>query len=236
MKPASALTLPDRTGGSMVLTENEIGEFIDAAVRDHVAARKMIEARPELLNARWMHNETILHFLAVEGQVDAVRFLAAAGAAIDEVNEFGDTPLIDVAVLGNAEIAKLLPRAANRSRSRGDGGGARALRNLTGLTGRTCRRVACRWATEGSLARALRLQERGHVIGGDANRVADPEVLEVAARAKAVDRRGAHAEQMSDLANIKQGLSGTPGGKMFTRQGPQVRILRRPPRITSSRW
>jgi hypothetical protein len=65
------------------------------------------------------------------------------------------------------------------------------------------------------LARALRLQERGHVIGGDANRVADPEVLEVAARAEAVDRRGAHAEQMSDLANRKQGLSGTPGGNML---------------------
>jgi ankyrin repeat protein len=92
----------------MALTEKEIGEFIDAAVRDHVAARKMIEARPELLNARWMHNETILHFLAVEGYVDAVRFLATAGAAIDEVNEFGDTALIDVTVLGNVEIAKLL--------------------------------------------------------------------------------------------------------------------------------
>ena len=92
----------------MVLTEKEIGEFIDAAVRDHVAARKMIEARPDLLNARWTHNETILHFLAVEGYVEAVRFLAAAGAAIDEVNEFGDTALIDVALLGNAEIAKLL--------------------------------------------------------------------------------------------------------------------------------
>jgi len=93
---------------SMGLTEKEIGQFIDAAVRDQVAARKMIDARPDLLNARWMHNETILHFLAVEGYADAVRFLAAAGAAIDDVNEFGDTALIDVAVLGNAEIAKLL--------------------------------------------------------------------------------------------------------------------------------
>src|SRR4051812_46688304 len=106
----------------MALTEKEIGEFVDAAVRDHVAARKMIEARPDLLNARWMHNETVLHFLAVEGYVDAVQFLAAAGAAIDEVNEFGDTALIDVAVLGNVEIAKLLlkhganPNAPSSSR------------------------------------------------------------------------------------------------------------------------
>jgi|SRR3954467_7378939 ankyrin repeat protein len=92
----------------MVLTEKEIGEFIDAAVRDHVAARKMIEACPDLLSARWLHGETILHFLAIEGYVDAVRFLAAAGAAIDDVNKFGDTALIDVAFLGNAEVAKLL--------------------------------------------------------------------------------------------------------------------------------
>src|SRR5204862_1223213 len=73
-----------------------------------VAASKMIEACPDLLRARWMHKETILHFLAIEGYVDAVRFLAAAGAAIADVNEFGDTPLIDVAFLGHAEIAKLL--------------------------------------------------------------------------------------------------------------------------------
>src|SRR5207253_5441095 len=92
----------------MVLTEKEIAEFIDAAVRDHVAARTMIEACPDLLKARWTHNETILHFLAIEGYVDGVRFLADAGAAIDEVNQFGDTALIDVAVLGNVEIAKLL--------------------------------------------------------------------------------------------------------------------------------
>jgi ankyrin repeat protein len=92
----------------LALTEKEIGEFIDAVVSDQAAARKMIEASPDLLNARWLHNETILHFLAVEGYANAVRFLAAAGAAIDEVSKFGDTALIDVAVLGNAEIAKLL--------------------------------------------------------------------------------------------------------------------------------
>lgn len=85
-----------------------VGEFIDAAVHDQVKARAMLTAEPELLTARWRLGETALHFLAVEGYVDAVRFLAEAGAEIDPVNKFGDTPLVDVATLGNADVAGVL--------------------------------------------------------------------------------------------------------------------------------
>ena len=100
-----------------------IGDFIDAAVGDHDLATRLLEKHPELLNARWLHDETVLHFLAVEGFGDAVAWLAQQGADVDAVNKFGDTALIDTVILGIESIAgKLLQYGANpnvSSRTRG---------------------------------------------------------------------------------------------------------------------
>jgi ankyrin repeat protein len=68
----------------------------------------MLEERPDLLAARYIHDETPLHFCAVEGFVEGVRFLANAGVPIDAVNEFGDTALIDVVTLGRSEVVRVL--------------------------------------------------------------------------------------------------------------------------------
>jgi len=87
-----------------------IGEFIDAVVQDRDRAKYLLSAQPQLIDARWIHNETVVHFLAVEGFIDAVNFLADGGADVNAVNEFGDSPLIDVVVLGNAEAAQVLLR------------------------------------------------------------------------------------------------------------------------------
>src|SRR5262245_55968258 len=87
-----------------------IGEFIDEAVRDHQRASQLLAAHPDLINARWIHGETVLHFLAVEGFIEGVTFLAERGADVNRVNEFGDAPLIDVAVLGHTDIAAVLIR------------------------------------------------------------------------------------------------------------------------------
>lgn len=87
-----------------------IGEFIDAAVRDQERAVGLLAAHPDLINARWLHGETVLHFLAVEGFMDGVTFLAEHGADVNAVNEFGDAPLIDVTVLGETEMADVLLR------------------------------------------------------------------------------------------------------------------------------
>jgi hypothetical protein len=40
-----------------------------------------------LINARWLHGETVLHFLAVEGFTEGVKFLAERGADVNAVNE-----------------------------------------------------------------------------------------------------------------------------------------------------
>jgi ankyrin repeat protein len=63
-----------------------IGEFIDAAVRDQERAAGLLAAHPDLINARWLHGETVLHFLAVEGFTEGVAFLAEHGADVNAVN------------------------------------------------------------------------------------------------------------------------------------------------------
>lgn len=92
------------------LPKTLIGEFIDAVVQDPEKAAALLSGHPDLINARWIHGETVLHFLAVEGFAEGVHFLAARGADVDAVNEFGDSPLVDVAALGNDEIADTLLR------------------------------------------------------------------------------------------------------------------------------
>ena len=87
-----------------------VGEFIDAVVRDPKKADVLLAERPSLLNARWIHDETVLHFLAIEGFAEGVRFLASRGADVNAVNEFGDSALVDVAVIGIDDIADILLR------------------------------------------------------------------------------------------------------------------------------
>jgi ankyrin repeat protein len=87
-----------------------IGEFIDAVVQNPKKAAALLAEHSDLLNARWIHNETVLHFVAVEGFTEGVRFLASHGADVNAVNEFGDSALVDVVVLGLEEIADTLLR------------------------------------------------------------------------------------------------------------------------------
>ena len=98
-----------------------IAEFIDAVVEDRKKAQALISGCPELLRARYLHGGTVLHFLAVERYADAVRWLAEHGCDVDTPNDFGDSPLIDVATLGIVPVAEILlrhganPNATSRS-------------------------------------------------------------------------------------------------------------------------
>ena len=90
------------------MDKDTVSRFIDAVAKQQEAARQLLSAHPELLEARWIHHETLLHFLAVEGSEEGVRFLAEAGADVNVTNEFGDGPLLEVALLGNDRIAAIL--------------------------------------------------------------------------------------------------------------------------------
>jgi ankyrin repeat protein len=85
-----------------------IREFITAVVEDPKRAEHLLRQDRSLINARWMHDETALHYLAIEGFADAVRFLIDHGADVNLPNEFGDSPLVDVAAVSTNEIARIL--------------------------------------------------------------------------------------------------------------------------------
>jgi len=87
-----------------------VGSFIDAVVKDPARADAMLTKNPPLLNARWIHHESVLHFLAIEGFADGVRFMAVRGADVNAIDEFGDTPLIHAAYLGATDVADVLLR------------------------------------------------------------------------------------------------------------------------------
>jgi ankyrin repeat protein len=93
------------------MKHEDVGEFIDAVVNAPARGSELLRSNPELLNARWLHNETVLHFLCVEGYAEGVRFLIEAGAQVDATNEFGGTALVDMVLMGNTSIAKLLVEA-----------------------------------------------------------------------------------------------------------------------------
>jgi hypothetical protein len=90
------------------ITKEKIKEFIDAVLHDHERAELMLEEQPQLLNARWLHGESLLHHFAIGYDADAVKFLADLGAEVDLKNESGNTALIEVCTLGNMEIAEIL--------------------------------------------------------------------------------------------------------------------------------
>ena len=121
-----------------------IGEFIDAVVEDPAKAAALLSRHPDLIRARWILGETALHFLSVEGFAEGVRFLAERGADVDAVNDLGDSPLADVAALGNEEIAETLlrhganPNAA-ASATRGNALHAAVLSGNARLVGRLLR-------------------------------------------------------------------------------------------------
>jgi ankyrin repeat protein len=92
----------------MAFDQSTVGEFIDAVVLDPSKAAEMLRQYPGLRDARWIHEETVLHFLAIEGEAEHVRLLGNWGFDPNAVNEFGDSPLIDVARLGKVDVAAVL--------------------------------------------------------------------------------------------------------------------------------
>ena len=93
----------------MARTPTELfDELVDAAAQDRSRARELLAAHPDLIRSRGRFGETPLHFLAVEGFANAVRFLGEAGADVDAPNEAGVPPLMDAAILGNDQVVEVL--------------------------------------------------------------------------------------------------------------------------------
>jgi Ankyrin repeat len=81
-------TLPPDLIGEFMATEVAVHGG-KAAEEDQPRALGLLQKHPDLIHARWMHDETLIHFMAVEGFYKSVKFLAEHGADVNAVNEFG---------------------------------------------------------------------------------------------------------------------------------------------------
>jgi ankyrin repeat protein len=78
----------------LVLTNEIIGDFLDATELDPKAAVKFLVKFPDLRTAKW-RKDSLLHFSAIENLAKSVEFLVRNGWAIDERSRFGNTPLFE---------------------------------------------------------------------------------------------------------------------------------------------
>ena len=100
-----AVVLGLLTWGALV----RAAEIHDAAKAGEVERIKaLLQAHPDLVNAKGEHGLTPLHYAAVEGHKDAVEVLLASQADVNARTEYGSTALYLAAVRGHAEVVALL--------------------------------------------------------------------------------------------------------------------------------
>jgi ankyrin repeat protein len=80
-------------------------QFRDALEEgDFSAAAALLEADPDLLDARNGIGETVLHFLAIENHQAALQWLADRGAELNPENNFGTPLLFEVGLIDNRDV------------------------------------------------------------------------------------------------------------------------------------
>lgn len=82
--------------------------FRDSVRNNPMAAEEMLTRAPELIRLCNGIGETALHFLAVENHLEEVTWLIEHGAEVDSLNDFKQTPLMEVAGIGHLEMCQLL--------------------------------------------------------------------------------------------------------------------------------
>jgi ankyrin repeat protein len=82
--------------------------LIRACFESPEAARALLDAEPGLLFARDGLGETALHYLVVEDQLEAVKFLFGRGATLNTVSDVNGSPLSEAASLGYEAMVEWL--------------------------------------------------------------------------------------------------------------------------------
>ena len=73
-------------------------------LKDFARAEDILKGSPTLTNARNSIGETVLHFLAVEDNLDGVAWLHEHGFNLDVKNDFGTPMVFEVATLGYRDL------------------------------------------------------------------------------------------------------------------------------------
>jgi ankyrin repeat protein len=89
--------------------EHNVRCLVEAVFSSLAEADSMLTAQPNLLTSKTEHvGETALHWLAIENHLDGAKYLLKRGAAVDQPDNSGATPLMNAARLGLVEMCKLL--------------------------------------------------------------------------------------------------------------------------------
>lgn len=83
-------------------------DFTAIAAANQKLAAQMLSEEPNWIHATSSTGETALHYLAVEGDTEAVKFLIDKGADVNTATPYGDTPLTGAAQAGHVETCLLL--------------------------------------------------------------------------------------------------------------------------------
>ena len=90
--------------------------------KDFSSAEKLLRETPALLHLTSGIGETVLHFLAVENDLEGVAWLSARGADLNTKNAFGTPVVFEVAQLEYKELfCWFLENGADRHAEDGDG-------------------------------------------------------------------------------------------------------------------
>ncbi len=74
-------------------------------LRQFKHAEDLLGANPDLFDLRNSIGETVLHFLAVENDIQGVEWLHDRGFSLDTKNRFGEPLVFEAADLGHKELA-----------------------------------------------------------------------------------------------------------------------------------
>lgn len=88
----------------------DLRTFRQAVIHDRQLADKMLKQHPDLLEQKSISGETALHYCAIEGANDAVRWLLSKGAFVN-ARDCNGTPLIHAAQLGHLDVCRTLLQA-----------------------------------------------------------------------------------------------------------------------------
>lgn len=90
------------------MSKETFEQLINAVVKNKTLAEQLILKNPASVDVRNGIGETVLHYLAVENQIEDVAWLIEHGSPINTVNDFGDTPLSESASLGYYDLCEFL--------------------------------------------------------------------------------------------------------------------------------
>ena len=87
--------------------DDRVGAFVDACIQDAAKAKALAAADPSLLHARWA-GDPLLHWMVIEDFAAGMTTLLELGAAVDDRDTAGRTPLHYACALGRLGCARLL--------------------------------------------------------------------------------------------------------------------------------